>query len=112
MEQEACPRRRGRSRNPRRIGAPPNMITLKPRGAPMNSLVVLELRVEEMEAIRLVDLVGLDLKRASESMKVSRRTLTRDLKSGRRKLAEALVDGKAVVVTGGDFECEPRGEKM
>ncbi|MGA1793990.1 MAG: DUF134 domain-containing protein [Thermoplasmatota archaeon] len=104
MEKEAFAGRRGRFRNQRWIGVTPNLITLKPRGTPMSSLEVLEIRVEEMEAMRLVDLEGHDLTEASKMMGVSRRTLTRDLKEGRRKTAEALVMSKAVVVRGGDYE--------
>jgi predicted DNA-binding protein (UPF0251 family) len=63
-----------------------------------------------MEAIRLVDLLQLDLEHAAESMKVSRRTLSRDLKKGRMKLAESLVIGKAVVVKGGDYEIRTKEE--
>jgi len=70
----------------------------------MNSLEVLEIKVEEMEAMRLVDLEGIDLTESSRRMGVSRRTLTRDLKEGRRKITEALVRSKAVVVKGGNYE--------
>ena len=70
----------------------------------MNSLEVLEIKVEEMEAMRLVDLEGIDLTESSRRMGISRRTLTRDLKEGRRKITEALVRSKAVVVKGGNYE--------
>ena len=76
----------------------------------MDTLQVLELKVEELEAIRLVDLLGLDLENAAKSMNVSRRTLSRDLREGRRKIADTLVNGKAVVVTGGDYEINSKEE--
>lgn len=76
----------------------------------MSSLEVLEIRVEEMEAMRLVDLEGMDLTGSSLKMGVSRRTLTRDLKEGRRKVTEALVMGKAVVVRGGDYQIREKEE--
>jgi len=110
MVQEASSGKRGRFRNPRWIGITPNLITLKPRGTPMSSLDVLEIKVEEMEALRLVDLEGFDLTDSSREMGVSRRTLTRDLKEGRRKVADALVNGKAVVVRGGEYKIRAQEE--
>ena len=86
-------------------------LTFKPRGTPMNELDVVKLKVEEMEAIRLVDMLGMDLRSASESMKVSRRTMSRDLKSGRSKIAGAFVMRKAVVVEGGDYKLMTKEEK-
>jgi predicted DNA-binding protein (UPF0251 family) len=42
-------------------------------------------------------------------MNVSRRTLTRDLKSGREKVARMLVKGMAIVIEGGDYEISTEG---
>lgn len=108
MEREACCRKRGRARRSRFVRTSPAPLTFKPRGISMKSLEVVEVKVEEMEAIRLVDLLGMELKDAAESMKISRRTMSRDLKAGRRKVADMLVNGKGLVVKGGDYELENR----
>ncbi len=55
---------------------------------------------EELEAIRLVDLLGHDQESAAMFMGVSRKTLWRDLHDGRRKIADALVNGKRIIIHG------------
>ncbi|WP_062397348.1 DUF134 domain-containing protein [Methanogenium cariaci] len=51
---------------------------------------------EELEAFRLVDSEGLDQESAAERMHVSRRTLWRDVHTARRKVADALSEGKVI----------------
>jgi predicted DNA-binding protein (UPF0251 family) len=62
------------------------------------------LRVDEFEAIRLADLDGLYQEQAAEKMKVSRQTFGRIIESAHKKVAEALVKGKALKIEGGEFE--------
>lgn len=57
----------------------------------------------ELEALRLVDLLGLSQEEAAANMGVSRKTLWRDLTSARRKLVEALINGWAIQISGGDY---------
>ncbi|MBP2133752.1 putative DNA-binding protein (UPF0251 family) [Methanomicrobium sp. W14] len=57
---------------------------------------------EEMEAVRLVDLLDNDQEAAAEIMGVSRRTLWRDLHNGRKKIADALVNGKRLEIVPGN----------
>jgi predicted DNA-binding protein (UPF0251 family) len=61
----------------------------------MADLEVAELTVEELEALRLVDLEGLEQDQAAIKMGVSRRALWSELDSARRKVAGALVKGSA-----------------
>jgi len=67
------------------------------------------LSFEELETLRLVDLEGLDQQDAAELMGVSRKAFWLDLKSARRKVAEALVNGWAVRIEGGSYIV--RGER-
>ena len=60
--------------------------------------------VEELEAIRLSDLEGLEQGAAAEKMNVSRGTFQRIIKSARVKVADALVNGKGIKITGGHYE--------
>lgn len=69
------------------------------------------LSIEEMEALRLVDLLGLPHEEAAGMMGVSRKTLWRDLTSARRKLVEALINGWAIQISGGDYVLRGSGEK-
>jgi predicted DNA-binding protein (UPF0251 family) len=62
------------------------------------------LTVDEFEAIRLADLESLYQEQAAERMNVSRQTFGRIIGSGRKKVAEALVKGKALKIEGGEFE--------
>ena len=88
----------------RRIAHLPGVTFFKPAGVPMRSLEEVQLTMEEAEAVRLKDLEGLDQKSAAARMNVSRPTFQRVLASARRKAADALLNGKAIRITGGTFE--------
>ncbi len=76
----------------------------KPRGIPLSALEEVVLTVDEFEAIRLTDLEGLYQADAAEKMSVSRQTLGRILESAHKKIADALVHGKALRIEGGSIE--------
>jgi len=59
--------------------------------------------VEEIESIRLKDFEGLDQEGCAQRMRISRPTFHRILGLARRKLADALINGKAIQVKGGNF---------
>ncbi len=99
----STPPRRGRPKTYRTIDAPPPIDYFKPRGIPLHDLEVASLTIEEIEAIRLADLEGLGLNDAAKKMNVSRRTFTRELKSARRKITDALITGKAIEIKGGHY---------
>lgn len=69
----------------------------------MRELESVVLSVEELEAIRLVDWEGLYQEAAAERMEVSRQTFQRILREARRKVADALTNGKALGIEGGDY---------
>ncbi len=94
-------RRRGRPRCIRFVENRPATDYFKPRGIPLIDLDAVQVNAEELEAIRLVDYEGLDQEQSAEKMGVSRRTLARELKSGRHKIAEALLQGKAIEIKTG-----------
>ena len=87
----------------RRVGFVPQATYFKPAGVPLRALEEVALTVEEAEAIRLKDLEGLEQEECSERMRISRPTFHRVLQSARRKVAEALVNGKALRIDGGNF---------
>jgi predicted DNA-binding protein (UPF0251 family) len=76
----------------------------KPRGIPLSALEEIVLTVDEFEAVRLADLEGFYQDQAAERMSVSRQTFGRIIESARKKVAEALVKGKALKIEGGEFE--------
>ena len=61
------------------------------------------LKLEELEAIRLKDLVGLEQGECADKMEVSRPTFQRILLSAREKIADSLVNGKTIHIEGGNF---------
>jgi len=61
------------------------------------------LKLEELEAIRLKDLEGLEQGECAEKMEVSRPTFQRILISAREKIADSLINGKTIHIEGGNF---------
>ena len=61
------------------------------------------LKLEELEAIRLKDLEGLEQSECADKMEVSRPTFQRILLSARGKIADSLVNGKTIHIEGGNF---------
>ncbi len=88
----------------RRVAFLPNVTYFKPAGIPLRVLEEVRLSVEEAEAIRLKDIEGLEQEQGAERMNISRPTFQRVLVSSRRKIADALLNGKAIRIEGGNFE--------
>jgi len=68
----------------------------------MQGLAVIHLALDELEALRLCDVEGEDQTAAGARMGVSRGTVQRLTKSGRRKVVRALVESSALVIDEGD----------
>jgi len=88
---------------PSKISNPPVISGFKPYGTWKNSPKpgTVFLHLEEYEAIRLCDHEQLNHKQAAGMMAVSRPTLTRIYARARRKIAEAMVEGKQIIIEGG-----------
>jgi len=86
----------------------PNIGFFRPMGIPANALQSVRLSLEELESIRLKDLEGLEQEECAQQMRISRPTFHRILQSARGKLADALINGKAIQIEGGDFELAQR----
>ncbi|MFH2129364.1 MAG: DUF134 domain-containing protein [bacterium] len=93
-----------RPKSLRLIDAIPEVKWFKPAGIKMCSLEEVSLTFDEIEAIRLADLECLYHEQVAERMDVSRQTVGRILVSARRKIAEALVNGKAIRLDGGHIK--------
>ena len=83
---------------PRRVQFDPKAVYFKPRAIPLSMLDEVELSLDEIEALRLCDLEGLDQVEAAKRMKISQATLCRILTSARKKVAKALIEGKAIKI--------------
>jgi predicted DNA-binding protein (UPF0251 family) len=76
----------------------PNVTYFKPQGIPMCSLEVVELTTEEMEAYRLRYINDLDQQQSAEKMETSASTYQRIINSAYKKIADALINGKAIKI--------------
>ncbi len=78
------------------INCVPAAAYFKPVGIPLRELAEVVLSLDELEAMRLTDLEGLYQSDAADRMGVSRQTIGNTLNSAHRKLADALINGKAL----------------
>ena len=99
-----------RPAKPRFVTGEPCVDFFKPRGIPLRELEKECLSVEELEALKLVDIEGLYQEDAAERMEVSRPTFQRVLRSARGKVARCLVEGKALGIEGGNYVLTGEGK--
>ena len=102
-----------RPRRIRRIFFEPRINYFKPAGVLLKDLQENILTRDELEVIRLIDYENIEQSKVAKKMKISQPTLSRMLKSARKKIADALINGQAIRVKGGDFEMvQPRGRGL
>ncbi len=87
----------------RKIEHLPKYRFFKPSSIPAYKLEENTLKIEELEAVRLKDLEGLNQKECADKMKVSRQTFQRIYNSAKKKIADSLVNGKAISIKGGNY---------
>jgi len=93
---------RGRPKKYRVVRLDPPISYFSPRGKPGRPEEV-ELAMDEFEAIRLADFLGLSQKEAAKSMHISQQTFSRILKKAHKTMAESLVTGKIIRIKGGFY---------
>jgi predicted DNA-binding protein (UPF0251 family) len=99
-----------RPAKPRFVTEEPFVDFFKPRGIPLRELERECLSVEELEALKLVDIECLYQEDAAERMEISRPTFQRVLKSARGKVARCLAEGKALGIEGGNYVIAGEGK--
>ena len=92
-----------RPKKNRTVAFDPDVSYFKPRGIPLRDLEEVCLTVDELEAIRLSDGMGLSQEEAGRRMEVSRATFGRIIQNARQLVADALVNGKAIRIEGGTY---------
>lgn len=95
-----------RPRKCRWVEREPGVNYFKPQGVPMKQLEHVRITVDELEAVRLSDFLDKSHEEAAQQMKVSRPTVTRMLARAHQAIADALVNGKAIRIEGGDYILE------
>jgi len=92
-----------RPRRCRRIRFMPGVTYFKPAGVRLIDLGEVVLNVDEYEAVRLIDFENIEQSEAGKKMKISQPTLSRLLKGARKKISDALINGKAIRIEGGNY---------
>jgi len=98
-----------RPRKTRLVQHSPDVTYFKPRAVPLSELQEVELGVDDLETIRLSDLEMLTQEAAARQMGVHQSTFQRALSRARSRIADALVNGKAIKIHGGDFRMRTDG---
>ena len=101
-----------RPRLTRKVFSEPEVTYFKPAGIRMAGLKEVTIKVEEFEAVRLKDMEEIEQERAAEKMGISQPTFHRLLISARKKIADSLVNGKAIRIEGGNFELTGKGHRI
>ncbi len=82
----------------RKIEFSPHVTYFKPRGIPIRELEIIELTTEEIEAYRLRHIDDMEQQEAANKMDTSQSTYQRILYSAYKKIADALINGKAIKI--------------
>lgn len=85
-----------RPKNPRCLNFQPGVYYFKPRGVPLSSLEEEILLPDELEALKLYEVDGLEQTAAAKIMKISQPTFARLVGSANQKIARAIINGKAI----------------
>ena len=85
-----------RPKKHRKIHCKPAAYYFKPRGIPMHNLDEITIDHDELEALRLADILKTSHEEAAEKMKISRATFGRIISRARQKSAEGILNGKAI----------------
>ena len=92
----------------RRVCGNPQADYFKPRGVPLSQLEVVVLTIDELEALRLAHLEELYQEDAAKKMNISRQTFGNIVESAHKKIADAIVNAKALKIKGGVIEMAQR----
>jgi predicted DNA-binding protein (UPF0251 family) len=92
----------------RNISGRPEVIYFKPAGIPLADLEDSTLSIDEYEAIHLKDLDGKEQEECAKLMGISQPTFHRLILSARKKLADAIVNGKAISINVGNTKVIPK----
>ncbi|MBW1917190.1 MAG: DUF134 domain-containing protein [Deltaproteobacteria bacterium] len=93
-----------RPRKSRWVESEPDITFFKPKGIPLRGLEQVVISVDELEALRLSDYLGMNQEEVAQGLNVSRPTVTRMLARAHQAIADALVHGKAIKIEGGDYQ--------
>lgn len=96
-----------RPTKPRSVEFYPTVTYFKPAGIRMRDLEEVPLGVDEVEALRLKDLMGLEQEECAKRMNLAQSTFQRILTAAREKVSRVLIEGKALRIEGGNYLVSP-----
>jgi predicted DNA-binding protein (UPF0251 family) len=82
----------------------PNVTYFKPRAVPLAELEEVELTIDELETMRLANIENFGQEKAAKKMGIHQSTFQRTLTRAREKITDALINGKAIKIHGGDYK--------
>ena len=94
-----------KTRKLRRVGIIPEYRSFTPDGLASGDAI--EMTVDELEVLRLCDLEGLNQEEVAQRMGIARATVAAICSRAHRKVANALVNGRAIVIEGGNIAYSP-----
>ena len=103
--------KKGRPKKVRFIQKMPKIVQFSPRGKPGRP-DEMELTLDQFEAIKLADYQGFDQSQGAVAMRVSRASFGRILREARKKIANALVNGKTIRIHMGDVQVGVRSREF
>lgn len=103
--------KRGRPKKVRYIQLMPKVTLFSPRGKPGRPDEIL-LTIDQFEALKLADFQGFDQTQGAIVMKISRASFGRILRSARKRIADALVNGKIIKIGIGDTQIGVRSKEF
>ena len=97
-----------RPRKIKTVNFEPEVTYFKPRAVPLNQLEEVDLTIDELETLRLSNIEKLSQAEAAQRMKIHQSTFQRTLTRAREKITDALVNGKAIRIHGGEYKMPGR----
>lgn len=99
-----------RPRKIKLVNFEPDVTYFKPRAVPLSNLEEVEITLDELESLRLSNLEKLNQTLAAQKMQVHQSTFQRTLTRANEKITDALVNGKAIKIRGGEYKM-PGGDR-
>ncbi len=99
-----------RPRKIKLVNFKPDVTYFKPRAVPLRELREIELTIDELETLRLSNLEKVSQADAAKKMKIHQSTFQRTQTRAREKITDALVNGKAIKIRGGEYKM-PGGDR-
>ncbi len=90
-----------RPQDNRIVHEPPLFTDFKPIGVRGHNLKPIILTLDEFEAFRLADQLGLSHALAADEMEISRSTFSRLIEKSRKKVADFIIQGRLLTIEGG-----------